>query len=184
MSSASSLSIFRGLLEVDLSTLTSLDRTKLLLRLTAAQEALEGVRSSSVASERTKAAEVMAERMLPLCRELAASKEHSDAAALGARMLAEDLSGFDCVPGGPKLLAELAKALVNRSSASKTRSAGIELMRSCFSRWPGEREVDPLGCESVLVRVITQPSKYTPTVIKQANWSLGALCKYDQVTLY
>ena len=77
-------------------------------------------------------------------------------------------------------LKDLARGLVVRGGSTKSSVTGLEIMRSCFLEWPGSEnavrlEVD--HCEKTLTDIIVHAAKNTPSVLKCANETLGALVK-------
>ncbi len=171
------MSSARALLELS-PALSSLDGVTARERLLSLQEALEADRAKKAATKEV-AEEAATAAVIKMLKEAAHLKTHADAAAVGARVLLECACALS-FPSDARSVLDVSKAMLVKSTSSKTSAAGIELMRGCFSRWPGSAcaaHLDPLRCQKLLEDVIVHSSKHTPTVIRQANWCLGALCK-------
>ena len=114
-----------------------------------------------------------------LSQDLANQKNHADCVAQSAKLLSEHTIGLTSISHA-QALKDVGRSLAVSAQSSKAKLAGLELLRRCFERWPGEEGaavVDTVSCLRLLVDIVTHPSKNTPNVRAAANWCMGTLCK-------
>ena len=130
-------------------------------------------------SEQAFLKETLSQTLIPILRHWSGlSKEGADLFPI-----CSELSRTFVVPRSTDNAVEIKKVaytLFISGKSAKARLSGLELLQSCFQKYPGSAmyvRFEGEACARGFIGTISQPSKNSSSILRQVNICLGLLCQ-------